>query len=291
MQSNLFRPKSMGLLVAQFFGAMNDSVLKVVLMYMVIDGVWSGELGAGGQGIVSLCFTLPFILLSGYGGQIADRYSKRDVLVWVKIVEVPIALLALIGFMTINLWLTLLALVILTCQSSFFGPAKYGMIPELLDDSQLSKANGTINMTTNVAVILGTLIGGFVADRYCPIFPNPASIKDLGVESSAKIVEASELVNESVVESSRSVNAAFSWLPGVTLLVVALAGLSLVGFLPKLPRGDRNLRFDWNPVATYITSIREMAGSRILMVMLAWGYFYLNRPILRRFAKWPAAEF
>ena len=52
---------------------------------------------------------------------------------WVKIAEIPIAIIAAIGFLTGNLWITLLALIALTCQSSFFGPAKYGMIPELVD--------------------------------------------------------------------------------------------------------------------------------------------------------------
>ena len=157
MQSNLVKRGFLSLVATQFFGAMNDNVLKGILMFMVIDGVWSGKLGAGGQGIVSVCFTIPFILLSGYAGQLADRHSKRTVTRCVKIAEIPIAIVAGIGFYTGSLWITLLALIALTCQSSFFGPAKYGMIPEMVDDSDLSRANGTINMMTNVAVIAGTL--------------------------------------------------------------------------------------------------------------------------------------
>ena len=55
------------LVVTQFLGAVNDNILKGILIYMVIDGSWSGRLGAGGQGIVSLCLSLPFIFLSGIG--------------------------------------------------------------------------------------------------------------------------------------------------------------------------------------------------------------------------------
>ncbi len=168
MESNILKRGFLSLVATQFFGAMNDNVLKGVLTFMVIDGAWAGQLGTGGQGIVGICFTIPFILLSGYAGQLADRHSKRTVTMWVKIVEIPIALIAAIGFFTGNLWITLLALVALTCQSSFFGPAKYGMIPELVDDSDLSRANGTINMMTNVAVIVGTLVAGVVSDLYSP---------------------------------------------------------------------------------------------------------------------------
>lgn len=242
MKSNLVKRGFLSLLAAQFFGAMNDNVLKMLLTFMVIDGAWAGMLGDGGQGIVGICFTIPFILLSGYGGQIADRYSKREVTLWVKIAEIPIAIVALIGFFYGNLWITLLALIALTCQSSFFGPAKYGMIPELVDDSDLSRANGTINMMTNVAVIVGTLLGGVVADRYSPQDPAEAAI---------------------------------AWLPGASLVLIAIVGLVAVFFMPKLEPGDRSMKFDWNPFSTYFVSIREMAKSRFLMVMLAWGYFYL----------------
>ncbi|MGB7346376.1 MAG: MFS transporter [Pirellulaceae bacterium] len=241
MKSNLLKRGFLSLLASQFFGAMNDNIIKGVLTFMVIDGAWAGQLGKGGQGIVGIFFTIPFILLSGYAGQVADRYSKRSVLASVKIAEVPIAIVAMIGFWMGNLWVTLASLILLTCQSAFFGPAKYGMIPELVDDTDLSRANGTINMMTNVAVIVGTLAAGFISDVYSPQDAQP------GVP----------------------------WLPGATLTVVALLGLGAALAMNKLEPGDRHLKWDWNPFSTYIESVREMAKSRLLMVMMAWGYFYL----------------
>ena len=226
---------------------MNDNVLKGVLTFMVINGVWSGALGPGGQGIVSMCFTLPFILLSGYAGQVADRYSKRTVVLWVKTAEIPIAVVAGIGFWTSDLWITLSALVALTCQSAFFGPAKYGMIPELVDDADLSRANGTINMMTNLAVIVGTLLAGFVSDRY-----NPQPIDDAA----------------STLEPLR-------WLPGLTMVGIAMFGLVSAVFLTPLKAGDKALKWDLNPFATYLETMIEMSKGRLLMVMFAWGYFYM----------------
>lgn len=241
MKSNLFKRGFMSLVATQFFGAMNDNVLKGILTFMVIDGAWAGQLGTGGQGIVGICFTIPFILLSGYAGQLADRHSKRKVTWWVKIAEIPIALIAAIGFFTGNLWITLLALIALTCQSSFFGPAKYGMIPELVEDSDLSRANGTINMMTNVAVIVGTLVAGVVSDLYSP---------QAGADGLA-------------------------WLPGLALVLIAIGGLVSALYLTPLQPGDRDLKYNLNPFSTYIDTVREMAKSRLLMVMMAWGYFYL----------------
>ena len=238
----LFNAGFIGLMVSQFFGAMNDNILKVILTFMVINGAWSGELGTGGQGIVGVCFTVPFMLLSGFAGQIADRHSKRNVTVWVKIAEIPIALLAGIGFYYQNLFVTLIALTALTCQSSFFGPAKYGMIPELVSDKNLSRANGAINMLTNVAVIVGTLIGGIASDLYHPLLGESPGIR---------------------------------WLPGVLLLAIACFGLAASFLITPLQAGDRNLQLKYNPFSTYIETIREMAKTRLLTVMMAWGYFYL----------------
>ena len=210
MKSNLFKRGFLSLIFTQFFGAANDNILKMVLTYMVIDGAWAGKLGSGGQGIVGLCFTVPFILLSGYAGQFADRNSKRYVSVLVKVVEIPIALAALIGFWVGNLWITLAALIALTCQSSFFGPAKYGMIPELVPSEDLSRANGTINMMTNIAVIVGTMAGGIIADLYSP-----------------------------QATSTGAISTPLLWLPGAAMLLVAGAGLITVLFMTRLEPGDR----------------------------------------------------
>lgn len=241
MPKSMLNRGFMSLIATQFFGAMNDNVLKGILTFMVIDGAWSGDLGEGGQGIVGVCFTVPFILLSAFAGQLADRFSKRTVTLWVKALEIPIAALAGLGFYIGDLWVTLAALVALTCQSSFFGPAKYGMIPELVGDDQLSRANGTINMLTNAAVIVGTLVAGVVSDRYSP-----------QVEVSA-----------------------VSWLPAAALLVIAVLGFVSSWFLTDLKSGDQSMKYEWNPFATYLCTIQEMAKTPLLMIMLAWGYFYL----------------
>lgn len=228
------------LVFTQFFGATNDNILKGVLIYMVIDGSWTGQLGAGGQGVVSLCLTLPFLLLSGFGGQVAGRHNKRNFSVLMKLAEIPIALLALIGFWAGSLPLTLAALVALSSQSAIFGPAKYGMIPELVSTAQLSRANGLINMMTNVAVIVGTLAAGQISDAYSPL---PSA----GISAEPSL-----------------------WLPGVVILIVAVAGVASVVFLTPLPSGDRSR----NPFSAYVWSIRRMAESPLLLITLASGYFY-----------------
>ncbi|MEW4490685.1 MFS transporter [Thalassoglobus sp. JC818] len=233
------------LLITQFLGAANDNVLKGVLIYMVIDGAWKGQLGSGGQGIVSACLSIPFLLLSGMAGQFADRHSKRFVSILVKVVEIPIAIVAMIGFWTGNLWVTLLSLIALACQSAFFGPAKYGMIPELVPVSRISRANGLIGMMSNVAVIVGTLSAGVIADYYSPLpregVPTPP---------------------------------AMLWLPGIVLVVVAVLGLMAISFMTPLAPGRKSIQYSWNPSTGYMWAIKEMAKGPLLLIAIASGYFY-----------------
>ena len=243
-RTRLFNKGFLSLTLAQFFGAVNDNLLKGVLSFAVASGgLWSGQLGEGGQGYVGLCLTIPFIIFSGFAGQIADRTSKRRITVQVKVAEVLIALVGFTGFLIGNLWLTLAALLLLAIQSSFFGPAKYGMIPELVDDSQLSQANGSINMFTNLAVIAGTLAAGPVYSFYSP---EPGSN-----------------------------NLALLWLPGVAMLLTAAFGLIVALPIPKLDAMDPDLKINWNPFSVYYHAVRDMAGSHLLLVASAWAFFYM----------------
>ncbi|MCB1237045.1 MAG: MFS transporter [Verrucomicrobiae bacterium] len=250
-RKRLFNRGFVALLFTQFFGAVNDNLLKGVLSFAVAaGGLWANRLGEGGQGYVGLCLTLPFIVLSGLAGQLADRGSKRTITVIVKAAEIGIALIGLWAFVSGNLWLGLTAMLALAIQSAFFGPAKYGMIPELVGDRDLSQANGTINMATNIAVIAGTLAAG-------PIYTlmDPASAKAPG--------------------AVEPLPAAVPSAPGIALLAVAVAGMAASLFLPKLAAMDPGLRFDWNPFRQYWHTLRDMAKGSLLLVAAAWAFFYM----------------
>ena len=231
------------LIVTQFFGAANDNILKGVLGFAVASGgIWAASLGEGGQGWVGLCLTLPFILFSGWAGQIADRISKRDLAVGLKIGEVGVVAVAGLAFLVGSVWLAVLSMVLMAAQSAFFGPAKYGMIPEVVREARLSGANGTINLFTNLAIIAGTIVAGPVYDAYAPPI-------DRG---------------EALV-----------WLPGAAMVAVAVVGVVASLGIPRLRAANPGLRFDWNPLGTYWRSLREMARGPLLAVTLAWSFFYL----------------
>lgn len=150
------------LIGAQCLGAFNDNVYKTVVSLMAAD---SDVVGGGGATLLSLssiAFVAPYILFSGYAGHVADRVDKRSVLVVAKLMEAAAMVLAFVALMAGRLDALIVILLLLSTQATFFSPAKYGILPELLAPCRLSLANGVMEMTRYVAVILGTASGGFV---------------------------------------------------------------------------------------------------------------------------------
>lgn len=239
----------LGLLLTQFFGAMNDNLLKMMLTFAVASGgLWASHVGEGGQAYVALCLSLPFILLSGLAGQVADRFSKQRITFTVKGAEIGIAAVGLTAFWIGNLWIALGAMLLLSIQSSFFAPAKYGMIPELVPGKDLSRANGTLNLFTNVAVIVGTVLAGPVYTAFYPADP----------------------ADPSVLTGTPT-----PWIPGLALLSIAILGWLTCLLVPALPARNPNSSINLNPFSIYLRSLREMAGSPLLAVALGWAFFYL----------------
>lgn len=261
--SNLLGRGFVSLLVTQFLGAANDNILKQVLVFMVTGGLWANALGPGGQATIGLCLNVPFLIFSGYGGQWADRISKQRVAFWMKVAEIPIVALAGIGLWTGQLWVTIGAFVLMATQSTFFGPAKYGVIPELVREEELSKANGLINMLTNIAIIVGTLVAGPVTDHFYPT---------LSAADGAAV--ASPAGGPVVALPDPSIPRSFS-LPLIVMVIVAVLGLLAILFMPRMTAKDPKLKFNPNPIGTYWQALKEMSRGPLIWVAIGWSWFTL----------------
>ena len=159
-KDTLRRPGFRPLLATQSLGAFNDNLFKTVVSLLAADLA----LGAGGAGgalsVVTAVYLLPFFLFSGYAGRLADAFSKRTVLIAAKSFEVVAMALGFFAFRSGRLVPMLAALFLVALHSAFFSPAKYGIVPEMLPEKELSRANGLMEMTTFLAILLGTSLGG-----------------------------------------------------------------------------------------------------------------------------------
>ena len=157
----LRRPGLQAFLWTQFLGAFNDSVCKIIVTFML----WSHLPKDTGAALAGAVFILPFLLFSGYAGHLADVVSKRRVLIACKFLEIAImlALVPALAWSPRGAWWPMLAvLFMMAVHSTFFSPAKYGLVPEALPAEDLSRANGLLEMSTFVAIVLGTVVGGEV---------------------------------------------------------------------------------------------------------------------------------
>ncbi|MEK0425114.1 MAG: Lysophospholipid transporter LplT [Planctomycetota bacterium] len=155
-----------GLAITQFLGAFNDNLYKQLMLLMAIGGV-AGVTKDDRQGWATLAFSLPFVLFSGVAGYLSDRNSKSKIIFICKVAEIAITLLAVVAFLmygNLGDFGTWTVLVLMGIHSTFFGPAKYGILPELFHHKHLPRANGLILMSTFLAIILGVVLAGAIKD-------------------------------------------------------------------------------------------------------------------------------
>lgn len=147
----------------QFLGALNDNVFKLLVIYLMIH--IKGP--ASANSILSLAgavFVIPFLLFSSGAGVLADRISKRSIIVFTKVLELAIMIFGLISVSFEWEFGLYTALFFMATQSAIFGPSKYGIIVELVDSKRVSKANGSMTSFTYLAIILGTFLASFITD-------------------------------------------------------------------------------------------------------------------------------
>ncbi|MDP3980338.1 MAG: acyl-[ACP]--phospholipid O-acyltransferase, partial [Chlamydiota bacterium] len=155
------------LIATQFLGAFNDNAFKLVVSFALISFFTRHQMNPSGYiALAGLLFILPFVVFSSYAGFLADRYSKKRVMIGSKIAELLIMVFALVSVAVGNIYLLLFVLFLMGAQSAFFSPAKYGILPEIFPEEDLSRANGSLQMWTFMAIILGTVIGGQLAGAH-----------------------------------------------------------------------------------------------------------------------------
>ncbi|MBL8251504.1 MAG: MFS transporter [Candidatus Competibacter sp.] len=181
--------------VTQFLGAFNDNVFKNALIILIAFQIAAGDPGRANT-LINLStglFVLPFFLFSATAGQLSDKYEKSRYIRWVKALEILIMIGAATGFLLNNLPLLVAMLFMMGFHSTLFGPVKYSILPQHLKTEELVGGNAWIEMGTNMAILLGTLLGGvLIAWRQGPLWVSCAVvlIAALGFLSSLAIPKA-----------------------------------------------------------------------------------------------------
>jgi len=147
----------------QFLGALNDNIYKLLIIYFFIqvDGIENSHRILAVTGAI---FVLPFLLFSASSGTLADRFSKRNIIVMTKTLEFLALALGVLAFYYESKFGAYAVLFLMATLSAIFGPSKYSILPELVASEKISKANGLMTSFTFLAIILGTFAASFLLD-------------------------------------------------------------------------------------------------------------------------------
>jgi acyl-[acyl-carrier-protein]-phospholipid O-acyltransferase/long-chain-fatty-acid--[acyl-carrier-protein] ligase len=151
------------LFAVQFQGAFSDNVFKFLVLFLINRMVPEAERD-GYISLVLATFSLPFLLFAMTGGYLADRYQKSLVVRATKVMEVAVMCLGALGLWMQSLPVLFGVVFLTSVQSAFFGPSKYGLLPELLPESRLSWGNGIFGLGTFTAIIVGGIVAGVLAE-------------------------------------------------------------------------------------------------------------------------------
>lgn len=98
-----------------------------------------------------------------WGGQLAAKYRRNQVISTVKLYEVGIGIIGVISFLTASLPLSLFTLACLGIHSALYGPSKFAALPVLVDKEHLMSANAYMNGGTFLFILAGTIMGSAFA--------------------------------------------------------------------------------------------------------------------------------
>ncbi len=161
------------LFITQLLGAFNDNLFKNAMVLFVVYGIYNDEAAETlFSAVATAVFIIPFVLLSALAGQLADTRDKAKIIRIVKFCEIVIMLVGGLGLImaannyaihTIAIPLMMLALAAMGVHSTFFGPIKYAILPQHLEEDQVLAGTGLVEAGTYIAILAGTILAGLIS--------------------------------------------------------------------------------------------------------------------------------
>jgi 1-acyl-sn-glycerol-3-phosphate acyltransferase len=222
----------------QFAGAANNNLFKFAFTVMVtyqLQITWLSPSMAGL--VIGALFILPFLLFSATSGQLADKYDKRSLIIFVKRLEIFIMALAAWGFFIKNIPILLACTFLMGLHSTLFGPVKFAYLPQHLGERELTGGNGMVEMGTFVAILLGNVAGGLII-----------AVPEIGAHH-----------------------------VGFACVAAAVAGRIVSHWIPASPATDPTLKINWNPFTETWRNLHLARENRVVfrsLLGISWMWFF-----------------
>ena len=222
----------------QFSGAANDNLFKFAFTVMVTYQLSVSWLAPAMAGLViGALFIFPFLLFSATSGQLADKYDKRSMMVFVKSLEIAIMVLAAYGFFEAHIAVLLACTFLMGLHSTLFGPVKFAYLPQVLSERELTGGNGMVEMGTFVAILMGNVAGGLLiaVPQVGPVYV------------------------------------------GVGCIALAVVGRAVAHFIPSSPATDPHLTINWNPFTETWRNLKLAHENVVVfrsLLGISWMWFF-----------------
>ncbi|MFO0816489.1 MAG: acyl-[ACP]--phospholipid O-acyltransferase [Pirellulales bacterium] len=235
---NLASPSFLALLAMQAFTVINDNVFRWLAV-----GIGKQHVEPKNQSWVlaigTVSFVLPYLLLAAPAGYLADRFSKRTVILTCKFAEIVLMIMAVAAIAWGSLTTLFIVLALMGAQSTLFSPARLMSLPETLKPEKLSAANGCMGLTTVLSMVLGSAIGNWLTDA-------------TGRYGQEKL-----------------------WLSAVVLIGIAGVGFAVSLGIRGIVAANPLLRFPWNAIPKTFHDLRELASrGGLFRVALGIAFFW-----------------
>ena len=222
----------------QFSGAANDNLFKFAFTVMVTYQLQISWLPPAMAGLViGALFILPFLLFSATSGQLADKYDKRTLIIFVKRLEIIIMALAAWGFFSANIPILLGCTFLMGLHSTLFGPVKFAYLPHHLSERELTGGNGMVEMGTFVAILLGNVAGGLII-----------AVPEIGAHH-----------------------------VGFACVGAAVLGRVVSHYIPASPATDPGLTINWNPFTETVRNLKLAHQNVVVfrsLLGISWMWFF-----------------
>ena len=270
MPKSLWNRGFIALLITQFTVAFNDNVFRWLLVFIGIAYAKTISEADSIRFLGAVFLVVPFLVWASIAGYVTDRFSRRQTVIWCKAIEL-VLLAAGVGViclgptvadsngMPVKIYLLLGILFLLGSQSAFFSPSKYGLIPDLVPATSISAANGVIVMLTMLAIVSGTVVGGYVFDwtTVSHFVTNDSGIREY-------------IPCNDAIPGGQHV-----WITILVLIGVAAIGLLSSFFIPTMNAVDPNVKFPKNPFVQTCKDLAALFSHRALFwVAIASAFFW-----------------
>jgi 1-acyl-sn-glycerol-3-phosphate acyltransferase len=242
-QHGLWSASFLGLLATQLLTAMNDNIFRWLVIGIgkqyVPPNMMSAVIAVG-----TLCFLLPYIFLAAPSGYLADRFSKRTVVVYCKWAEVVCMTLGVLAIILQSPVLLFTVVALVGAQSALFAPAKLGCIPEMLRSDCISAANGLMGLITMTGTVVGMALGNI-------------------------------LVGAATAKGQDTL-----WLTAPILIGAAVVGSFTSMLIEKLPAADPKRQFPWGMISQMWRDLKIVNSNAALLRIAIGLVFYWSIALL-----------